>query len=439
MIRKAFKFPIYPTAQQEELLIRHCNAARFAYNFSLRLRIEAYKKNKANLSAYDLKKILLIYKNSDEVPFIQNLSTQALCNGVFDMDAAYKHFFRRVKQGVTGKEVGFPKFRKRHNGYRYKVDGLKVDDKKVYIPYFKEGIKAYLYREMPGELRSATISRTKTKKWYISILVQIDAITPPEPKPVTLDNSIGIDVGLKTYAVLSDGTEYPKLMAARKMEPRMRRVQRRISRMERMARKCDNCGHEHQWLKREWNCVKCGHKNVRQHKNLQKMRLKKAKMDEKVVNQRENYQHAISREIINREDVQHVFIEDLNIKGMLKNRKLSKAISDASFYGLFAKLKYKGEWAGKTVNRIDRFAPSSKQCPCGYINKELKLSDREWTCPECGTTHDRDLLAANNIKRMGMGTPAGEKAQTTRKPKAKKPKKTKTTKHQPLQQMLLWD
>ena len=224
-------------------------------------------------------------------------------------------------------------------------------------------------RKFEGDVRSVTVSKTKTDKYYVSVLVE-DGKELPSKEPITYEGTIGIDVGIKDFAVCSNGDVFQNPKYLEKATDRLKIIQKRFSKSK-----------------------KGGNRHERLRKQL-------ARQYEKVTNQRTDFLHKVSTKLV-REN-QAIIIEDLNISGMMKNHKLARSIGSVGWATFFSMLEYKCEWYGKTLIRIGRFEPSSKMCECGYINRELKLSDRKWTCPKCGTTNDRDLLAARNIKRFGL-------------------------------------
>jgi putative transposase len=280
------------------------------------------------------------------------------------MDSAFTRFFREKK--------GFPKFKTKKNNYssfQY-VQFVSVDFKTNKIKLPKIGkVKFGKSRTFDGKIGTCTISKTPTNKYYISIIVD-DGKPIPQKVPIVSDTAVGIDVGIKDFAVLSNGKVYANPKFYEKDEKRLKVLQRRLSRKQKGS------------------------------KRRERARLAFAKQHEKTHNRRINFIHQVTSEIV-REN-QTVVIENLNVEGMLKNHNLAKHIKSASWSEFFRQLQYKCEWYGKNLIRIGRFEPSSKMCLCGYINKDLTLKDRKWECPQCGRHNDRDLLAAVNIKRFGL-------------------------------------
>lgn len=286
------------------------------------------------------------------------------------MDSAFVKFFRE--------KAGFPNFKAKHYSRQsYKAINsvsVNLDNNKVRLP--KIGwVKFFPNRKFDGKVCSVTVIKTPTGKYFISVLVDDGKEIPVKPA-VRYDTSIGIDVGIKDFAVCSNGDVYANPKYLEKSEARLKVLQRRFSKTK-----------------------KGSNRRERARKIL-------ARQYEKVSNQRNNFLHQVTSKIV-REN-QTIIIEDLNVKGMLKNHHLAKSISSVSWSEFFRQLEYKCEWYGRNLIRIGRFEASSKTCICGYVNSELKLSDREWVCPKCGRHNDRDILASVNIKRFGLISPLVE-------------------------------
>jgi putative transposase len=337
--------------------------ARWVYNWALARRIEAYQKDKTSISAFTLIKELPKMKKKPEYEWLNLSVAQSLQQSIRNMDKAFKRFFRE--------KHGFPRFKRKHDkqsvGFpqNTKID---FDTNRVWIQ--KLGwIPARLSRTFDGTIKTAVISKTKTGKFFVSITVD-EPRKQPKQKPIQERGAVGIDTGIKTFAVLSDGTriENPKHLASSLQ--RLRLLQRRVS------------------------------KKVKGSKNRAKAIMRLARQHEKVANQRRDFLQKCTTEIANRYDT--VVCENLNIKGMMANRRLARSIGDLGLGDFYRMLKYKLAECGKNYLEIGRFEPSSKLCTCGAINSELSLADREWTCESCGAKHDRDLLAAQNILRFGL-------------------------------------
>jgi len=337
---KAFKYRITPTALQAELINKHIGCSRFVYNDALAFKQTEYAKDKTNHSCFALHKRLTSLKK--EYIFLKEVNSQSLQKAITDLDKAYTAFFKA--------QNNFPKFKKKGKGKQcFNVpQSVYLIDNKLHIPKFKGGIKIVLHRPIKGEIKQATISRAPTGKYFVSILCETGEIEK-SVQPVEEETTSGIDLGIKTYLVASNGNEYDNPKYLRKSIDRLKYQQRQFSK----------------------------HKS-----NKRKHRL--AILHEKVANQRRDFLHKVSTELIR--DNQSIALEDLDIKNMVKNHCLASSISDASWAMFITMLGYKAKWNGVNILRIGRFEPSSKTCSeCGYINKELTLRDREWSCPECGS------------------------------------------------------
>ncbi len=311
-------------------------------------------------------KILTELKRHPDFLWLKEVPSQTLQQSLLNLNAAYKNFFE--------KRAKYPRFKKKNNKQSIRFpQHLKVENGSVYLS--KIGwVKVNFHRPIEGKIKSATVTKTKTGKYEISFVCEVK-----EPTPVFSGSEIGIDVGLKTFAVTSEGEFFEQAKFLMESEKKMAKWQRRLARRQRGSR------------------------------GYNEAHLKVAKLHEKITNQRKDFQHKLSRYLV--ENHSAIYLEDLNVKGMVKNRRLAKHISDAA-WGQFTRfLAYKGEWYGCWVEKIDRFAPSSKLCSvCGFKNTELTLKDREWVCPNCGTNHDRDLNAARNILEIARAGTSLENA-----------------------------
>lgn len=353
---KVFKYFISPTKEQSILLSKHIGSVRFLYNLALETKKIAYASKQVNLTRYDLQKQLVDLKK--ECIWLNQVNSQSLQVALMNLDAAYLRFFKG--------QNSFPVFKKKSNNGSFNIpQNIILEGSKLIIPKFKEGINIILHRPIKGQIRQATISRTPTGKYFVSILCETGE--PIKPKATIKENTtIGIDLGIKTYLVASDGKEYDNPKFLRKAQSKLKYIQRKYSK----------------------------HKGKRTKHKL-------AILHEKVANQRKDFLHKTSTQLIR--DNQSVAIEDLAVSNMLKNHKLTQSISDAGWSTFVTMLEYKAEWYGKNILKIGRFEPSSKlHANCGHINKNLTLKDREWTCPKCGEVVSRDLNAAINIKSFAL-------------------------------------
>ena len=362
---KAFKYRIYPTLEQKELIHQHFGSARWIYNYALNKKIIAYQTEKKSLSRFDIQAEIPSLKKDEKTEWLKNVNSQTLQASLENLDKAYTRFFKEKK--------GFPNFKSKHdNRQSFSVpQNGKVDfeTSKLSLPKFKTDIKIVLHRKFEGKSKTVTILKTPTGKYFASILVEVNE-TIPTKVPIDENKAVGIDLGIKTFAVLSDGLSIENPRNLKRSLKRLKQSQRALSRKKKGSRNCN------------------------------KARIKLASIHEKVTNQRLDFLHKTSKMIVQNYDT--ICLETLTAKNMMKNHKLAQALSDIAIGKFNELLEYKAEWYGKNILRIGRFEPSSKLCTCGIINKELKLSDRVWTCKSCGTTHDRDVLASNNIKRMAF-------------------------------------
>lgn len=352
---KALKCRLYPTEAQAVLLNKHIGSVRFLYNLALETKQTAYATG-INLNRYDLQVQLKDLKN--ECTWLKEINSQSLQVALMNLDAAYLRFFKG--------QNGFPKFKKKSNSGSFNVpQNVLLEKGKLIIPKFKEGIDIVLHRPIKGTIRQATISIAPTGKYFVSIICDTGEDNK-KPKPVKEETTVGIDLGIKTLIVASNGKEYDNPKLLRKAQSRLKYIQRKYSK----------------------------HKGKRTKHRL-------AILHEKVANQRKDFLHKVSAELIR--DNQSIAIENLQVSNMLKNHKLAQSISDAGWGMLVDFLKYKAKWYGVNILEIGTFEPSSKlHNKCGYINKELSLSDREWLCQKCGETVLRDINAALNIKSFAL-------------------------------------
>lgn len=374
IINKAYKFRIYPNKKQERQLYKEFAAAKSVYNYFLNLTIEFYEqhkdlpkdsKEKKSLNFYDWCKLLTDEKKVEEHKWWSEVASQNLVQSLRDLDAAYKNFFRRVKN--TDKQKGFPKFKKFNSSIRYNNQTCKYDAEKHKISLSKTGwIRTVDYKIIYGKIMNITVSKSKEGKWYASISVEQNV---KEYKNKN-ESEIGIDIGIKDFLIDSNGNKVSNPRFYEKSQKKRRRLARQLSRK------------------------KLGSNNRK------KARLRLAKFEAKIASRRDNFLQQTSTNIIKKNSF--IAFEDLNIKGMLKNKKLSKQIADVSWGEFFRQIKYKGEWYDCNTVQINRFEPSSKTCNCcGFINRSLTLKDREWVCSECGNSLDRDVNAARNILDWG--------------------------------------
>ena len=359
-IRKAFKFRLYPTKLQQDRLAVQFGHARYIYNWGLRTRKTYYQETGKGLNYTATANMLVELKRDESTAWLQEADSQVLQQKLKDLDQAYKNFF-------AGR-AGYPNFKKKHGrqSIRY-PQRFKFTNSKTYLP--KVGwVKTIFHRKIEGKVKNATVSRAKSGKYFISVQVELDVSEPEQRKRA----EVGVDLGLIDFVTFSDGTpSVPTPKYLRKAERRLRRLNRELSR-----RKQGSNG---------WQKTK--HKLACQH--------------EKVANKHTDFHHKLSRELVNT----YCFIsfENLNIRGMVKNKRLAKSISDAGWGQFVSFCEYKGVWYGVAIGKVGQFYPSSKLCSkCDARNTMLKLSQRKWICASCNAVHKRDENAAINILAEGL-------------------------------------
>ena len=362
---KAYKYRIYPNKGQQELINKHIGCCRFVYNLCLEKKINAYKTSKKSISCFELINLLPSLKKEQETSFLKEVSAQSLQAAIRNLDSAYQRFFKEKK--------GFPKFKSKRNAKQsfqiVQKTYVDFDEKKVFIPKFREGIKCRFHRFFDGKIKTSTISRTATGRYYISILVELDEDNPSK-KPIDESKAVGIDLGIKTFATLSNGKEIPNPKNLKNALVRLKRLQRRLS------------------------------KKAKGSNNREKERKVLACQYERVTNRRNDFLEKVTHQLVTSYDT--ICLETLSASNMMKNHHLAQALSDIAIGRFNQLIEQKADWYGVNILRIGRFEPSSKMCACGYVYRDLKLSQRVWTCQSCGRTNQRDLLAANNIKAFAF-------------------------------------
>jgi len=366
-MEKAYKFRLYPNAEQAQQIQRTFGCCRFVFNYFLAMRIDMYNGNRETLGYNACCAALTTLKKA--ILWLCEPDATALQSALRDLEIAYQNFFRRVKKG---EKPGFPHFKSKRNrrkSYRSKRvgDNISVLDGHVKLP--KLGlVRAAISKRVEGRILNATVSQSPSGKYFVSICCTDVEITQYDATGET----VGLDMGLKDIAITSDGTAHPNHKHLRQSEKKLARAQRRLSRKSRGSN------------------------------NREKARVKVARIHEQIENQRNDALHKLTTDLVRGYDV--ICIEDLAVKNMLRNHKLAKSIADASWGELSRQLRYKCEWHGKALITVDRFFASSQICgSCGAKNAEVRdLAIRTWKCPQCGAEHDRDVNAAKNILNEGL-------------------------------------
>lgn len=371
-IFKAYKYRLYPNKEQIELVNKTIGCYRYIFNYYLNKKIEIYKSKQKSLSKFDCINDMQRTLKYEYI-WLKEVDSLSLQQSLYDLDVAYQNFFRRVKNGE--KELGFPKFKSRKNNkqtYRTQFvkttngGNIKIINNKIQLP--KLGLVTFANsKKFNGIIKSCTISRTPTNKYFVSISAE------EEIKELPYNNSvIGFDLGLKEFLTTSDGEIVNNPRILKQYENKLTKLQRQLS------------------------------SKTKGSNRYKKQSKKVAKLHEKISNIRTDFLQKLSTQII--KENQLIISEDLNVKDMMQNHKLAKSISDVSWSEFMRMLEYKSIWNDRIYHKIDRYYASSQLCSiCGYKNAGTKDSGvREWICPKCNTQHNRDLNAAINILKQGL-------------------------------------
>ena len=371
----AYRYRLYPSEDQKVMLAKHFGSCRFVWNYFLDLNNKRYAETGKGTSFKQMCKELTLLKRVQEYQWLKEVNSQSLQQSLLHLETAYRRFFKKL-----GEE---PVFKEKHKKKSFTVtQRFSIEDNRLRIPNFNEPIRMFRHRDFDGELRSITISQEPSGKYHASILV-----FEPDPEfqqmPVAEESAIGIDMGIKTFATLSDGLQIHKPKHVAQSEKKLAKAQKRLSRK-----------------------VKGSH-------NRRKQRVKVARIQEHIANQRKDFLSKVSNVLTMTYDT--IAVEDLIVKGMMDgNHRRAKAVADAGWYTFRMMLKTKASQRGKNFTEIGRYEPSTKMCSsCGHVKSEMKLSERRFVCAECGYTNDRDVNAAINVRRFaliseGVPTDSGE-------------------------------
>jgi len=364
--KKAYTYRFYPTDEQKQLLARTFGCCRYVYNWALRERTDAYYKRGERLYYEDTAQRLVLLKKQEETSWLDEVSSVPLQQALRNLDRAFRHFFEG--------RAHYPTFKKKRHpqSATYASNAFRWDGKSLTLAKMDEPLAIVWHRPLPDGCKpsSVTITKDEAERSFVSILLEED-IKAWEVTP----KMVGLDLGLKSMVITSDGQTHgnPKFFA--KDEKKLAKAQRQLAKKKKGS------------------------------KNRAKARLKVARLPKKIADRRRDYQHKLSTKIIRENQV--VCIESLQVKNMVKNHSLAKAISDVGWSEFVRQLEYKAEWYGRTLVKIDKWYPSSKRCfDCGHLLDSLPLDVRSWACPACGVVHDRDSNAAKNILAAGLAVAA---------------------------------
>lgn len=361
---------MYPTKEQEILLSKHFGSIRYIYNFFLNRRTKFYLNSKEkqlakkSLNYNEMSAELTKLKSNTETEWLNECNSQSLQHSLKHLETAFNRFFKKKSK--------YPRFKSRRNKQSFRLPQfVSVEDGRIYFPKFKEGIKIDQHRKIEGSIENATISRNVAGQYFACIGVTKNIEIKSE-----LNNAVGIDLGIKSLVVCSDGIRFENIKPLKQLEKLIKIRQKAVSRTGKKSN------------------------------GRIEARLKLGKLHVKIANIRSNHLHQISHKLVS--ENQTLILEDLAVKNMMGDHRYAKSIGDCSWSELVRQICYKSEWYGKKVIKIDRYFPSSKTCSnCGYIKNDLTLKDREWNCPKCNYKHDRDLNASLNILKQGLNLTVG--------------------------------
>ncbi len=363
-MHKVFRYRFYPTAEQELILRRTLGCVRLVYNKMLDHRTKAFYENQEKISYVKSSGILTEWKKLPELSFLNEVSCVPLQQGLRHLQSAFKNFW--------DKRAAYPTFKKKRHGgsAEFTKSAFKYVDGKLYLAKCQEPLPIRWSRQIPRHCSPSTVTvrLDAAGRWFVSILVDDPEIKPLKP----CDSKVGIDLGITSMATFSSGEKVANPRHFDKLYKRLRKAQKALSRKTKGSN------------------------------NRYKARLKVARIQARIKDSRQDFLHKLTTQLVRENQV--IAVEDLAVQNMVKNHKLSRAISDCGWGELVRQLEYKAAWYGRKLIKIERWFPSSKRCSnCGHVVSKLPLSIRDWECPECGTHHDRDINAAQNILAQGLG------------------------------------
>ena len=365
-MKKAFKYRFYPTPEQETLLRKTVGCCRFVYNRALSMRSEAWAKSKERISGYDLQKKITDWKNEEETVWLKEVSNVPLQQSINNLEVAFQNFFAM--------RAAYPKFKKKDSGgsCRFTTFGFRIKDGQVWLAKTKAPLDVRWSRPLPEKDKPSqcTVRLSPSGEWHISFLCDVEIQKLP-----VVDKHIGLDMGITALVTTSDGEKIVGAKSAKQHARKMAHLQKELARKQKGS------------------------------KNRQKAKIRVARIHRKISDIRKDQLHKLSTRLV-REN-QSIAIEDLAVRNMLKNHCLAGSISDSGWQQFKGMLEYKCNWYGRELRVIDRWFPSSKTChKCGHVVEKLPLNVRQWDCPQCGVSHDRDVNAAINILAAGTAVNA---------------------------------
>jgi len=449
-------FELFPTEEQKILIHKHNGCCRYVWNWALGLKNDNWDQEKAKpkeernlLSSEDISKKLPALKK--EKPWLTEVNAQSLVSKIRDLDKAFKRFYDNCKKKVKGKK-GYPRFKKFNDQQSFQSQQSKKEKivrcKKcerqkrstsgckdcmrqtlswrqnriedfgdgwglLYVLKFKNGISIRLHKKIEGSVETVTIKTTKTGRYFATICETREENLPNKPE-ISLERTLGIDDGLRRYITCDDGTFFENMKYLGKSIEKIKFLNKKLQKKRtRLFSTCQKCGFFKKGLKdavKFWLCPKCNTerklKDIYLSKKYNELRIKLAKIHEKVAWQRNDYINKCTCELTTNDNFDTIAIQRMNVSGLMKNRKLSRSIVDVSWSETYRQLKYKCNREGKNLIECDRFDATSKTCwtflqdgsVCGYVKEDLTLADEKWNCPQCGANHDRDINAANGVK-----------------------------------------